>query len=148
MIIFGWVWNYSKIILFRAFHIAQAVVAHNSSSCLLTFVCIYLNRRKKSSTPLLLFWILPLTRANTFLAKGQVHSTWEVVSGSCLHISQVWSMLILRRCRLSRVGKQFEQALHIKVRTFGGTFSVQIMFQVDPWILATECSTLWWCRSL
>ena len=120
-IIFGWVWNCSKITLFRAFHIAQTVVAHNFSSCLLTFDCICLNWSKNSSTPLLLFWILPRTKAHTFLAKGQVHSTWEVVSGSFLHITQVRSTPILRWFKLSRVGRQFKQALHIKVRTFGGT---------------------------
>ena len=49
-----------------------------------------------------------------------------------------------RRCRLSRVGRKFEHALYMNVRTFGGTFKVHILFQTDPWARAAECSTLDW----
>ena len=62
-IICGWGWNCSKYTLFLAFHIAQAMTAHVSSSCLLSLVCICLKRRKKSLSLLLHFWIFPLINA-------------------------------------------------------------------------------------
>ena len=143
-IICGWGWNYSKYTLFLAFHIAQAVIAYVSSSCLLSLVCICLKRRKKSLSPLLHFWNFPLINAQTFLTKGRVHNIWMVVLGYCLHSSQVDSTRTHLRCRLSRVGKQLEHARHINIRIFGGTLRDQISFHVHAWSRAAECSTLGW----
>ena len=133
--------------MFLAFQIAQAVTAHLSSSILLNLDCICLDRRKKSHGSLLHFCVFPLNRAQTFLAKGHVHSKWLTVSGCCLHNSHVGSSFTCRRCKLSRVGRQLEQVLHMKFRTFGGTLTVHISFHVVPCVRAAECSALGWsCR--
>ena len=73
-------------------------------------------------------------------AKQFFQRTWLTVSGCCWQISHPASTFTRLLQRLSLVGKQFEQALHRKVRTFGGTLSRQIFPQVVPWRWALECS--------
>ena len=79
------------------------------------------------------FWVLPLDKLHTFLAKAHSQSTWLVVSGFWQQISHLASTFTRLLSRFSLVGRQLEQALHKKVRTFGGTLSLQIFPQVGPW---------------
>ena len=118
----------------------QAVAAHLSRSSASNVVCIFLNSRKKSCTLLLNFCTRPLIKAHTFRANGQVQSTCEIVSGSCRQISHVASIRTFLQHRLFLVGRQLLHALHMKVRTFVGTFSFQIRPHVAPCSRAEECS--------
>lgn len=96
--------------------------------------------RKKSSVSLLHFWIVPLNRAQTFLARGHSYNTWPTVSLWWWHSSHLSSILIRFLWRFSLVGRHPEHALHRKVRTFGGTFNFHIFLQVDPSTCTDECS--------
>ena len=118
----------------------QAVTAHLSRSASSNTVCIFLNSRKKSSTSLLHFWTRPLIKAHTFRANGQDQSTWAVVSGSCRQNSHSASILTFLWHRLFLVDSQLQHALHMKVRTLGGTFSFQILPHVTPSSRAEEWS--------
>ena len=118
----------------------QAVIAHLSRSSTSNAVYIFLNSRKKSSTSLLHFCTLPLIKAHTFHANGQVQSTCDVISGSCRQISHVASIRTFLRHRLFLVGRQLLHALHMKFHTFGGTFNFQILPHVAPCCRVEECS--------
>ena len=118
----------------------QAVIAHLSRSSTSNAVYIFLNSRKKSSTSLLHFCTLPLIKAHTFHANGQVQSTCDVISSSCRQISHVASIRTFLRHRLLLVGRQLLHALHMKFHTFGGTFNFQILPHVTPCCRVEECS--------
>ena len=118
----------------------HAVAAHLSKSSSSNVVCFFLNSRKKSCTSLLHFCTQPLIKAHTFHANGQVRSTCELVSCSYRQISYVASIRTFLQHRLFLVGRQLLHALHMKVRTFGGTFSFQIRPHVAPCSRAEECS--------
>ena len=59
-------------------------------------------------------------------------------------ISHCASTFTLRRCKLSFVGRMFEQALHKRVWTLGGTFNFNTFFQSLPFCRACECSPCAW----
>lgn len=85
-----------------------------------------MNRRKKSLASLLHFCVPPLNIAQTLRANGHSHNKWLTVSACWQHNSHLGTFTF-RQWRLSRVGRQFEHALHMKVRTFCGTLRAHIL---------------------
>ena len=118
----------------------QAVTAHLSRSSSSNAVCIFLNSGKKSFTSFLHFWTQPLIKALTFRTNGQDQSTWDVVSGSYRQNSHVASIRTFLWHWLFLVGRQLQHALHMKVRTFRGTFSFQTIPHVALCSRVEECS--------
>ena len=116
------------------------MTTHFSNSCWSSFSCICRKRVKKSDAVLLHFWVLPLNKAQTFRARGHSHKMWLTVSDMYWQISQCGVIFTRRRWRLSRVGRQFEHALHINVCTFGGTFRTRLLFHTRLCSRAKECS--------
>ena len=139
----GWSWAFSKWYLLRAFQRAQTITVHSSSSCWFSLVVMVRNNSKKSDALFEHFWIRLPANAQTFLAKGHSQSTCQVVSMCWVQNSHLSSTLTFRRCKLSFVGKIFEQALHRRDRTLGGTFSFHT-FQILPFCRACECSPWGW----
>ena len=94
---------------------------HFSNSCWHSLICICWNRRKKSVAILRHFCVLPLNIAHTFRAN-------EHSRNMTYCFGRLTAKLTFRMHPYSSpmkvifwVGRQFEHALHINIRTFGGT---------------------------
>ena len=141
----GWSWVFSKWYLFCAFQRAHMITIHNSSSCWFSLVVMVLNNSKKSDALFEQFWIHLLANNQTYLAKGHSQSTWQVVSTCWEQNSHLSSTLTLRCCKLSFVGKIFEQALHKRDQTLGAHlvstpsifchFAVLVSVHLGDWFL-------------
>lgn len=59
---------------------------------------------------------------------AQDHIAWRGISGPLEHQSQCGLLIIVWRTRFSFVGKEFQQALHIKFQTLLGASRDQIPF--------------------
>ena len=133
--------------MFCAFHRAHTITAQASRSCWFSLVIIVRNNSKKSDTLFEHFLNSSSCHGPDIPSKGALplsHSTWQGVSKCWEQISHLASTCTLRRCKLSFVGRIFEQALHRRVRTLGGTFSFHTFFQSLPFCCACECSPWDW----
>ena len=86
-------------------------------------------KARKSEAWAMFFWVLPLTRAHTFHARGHSHKMWHTVSLGWWQIAHQGSTCNFFLCRLSRVGRILEHALHKKFFTYGGVLSIHTDFQ-------------------
>ena len=137
-IISGRVWKFSKHNLFRAFQIAHALADQRSISSFGSLSTILRVKARKSEAWAALFWVLPLTRVHTFRARGHSHKMWHTVSIGWWHIAHQGSTCNFFLCRLSRVGRILEHALHKKFLTLGGVLSFHTDFQNLPITPAIE----------
>ena len=79
-------------------------------------------KHEKFSATELLFCNLPRTKAQTLWANGHSHRMCSFVSSCWLQMEHLGSVCTFHWVRFDFVGRTLQHALHINVRTLGGTF--------------------------
>ena len=88
------------------------------------------------------FCSFPLTRAQTFRAKGHCQRMWRTVSSLEPQTAHLGSMGTYRRAKFARVGRMSELARHTKFRTLGGTDNFHNRFHTGLPSCTLECSPI------
>ena len=122
------------------FHKDHDVIDHNSSSFLSSLSIIWRASMKKFSAIELLFCNLPRTTAQTLWANGHSYRMCSFVSSCWLQMEHLGSVCTFHWVGFDFVGRTLQQALHINVRTLGGTFRDHNRFHKRWSCASVECS--------
>ena len=120
-----WVWTCLSWKRLQAFHKTKAV-----KSLWYSFKPLYYMTCKHEEILGHETALLQLTRNQSpdITANGTSHRIYSVVSSFCSQKKHLGSICTFRRARLDFVGRTLQQALHINVWIFGGTFRDHNLF--------------------
>ena len=115
-------------------------MAHNSNSLRANLPFKNWAKLKNVLAEESLFCIFPLTRAQTFRARGHCHRMWRTVSSLEPQTTHLGSMGTHRRAKFARVGRISELACHTKFCTLGGIGNCHSRFHTGLSSCTLECS--------